>query len=260
MEIYKTTNLINGKIYIGQSKFNNPNYYGSGKILNYAIKKYGKENFKKEILEECQTKEELNKKEKFWIKYYNSIDRNIGYNISEGGSLIKHTEETKKKLSDKAKKRYKNKNNHPRYKTKHTTETKKKMSDNHADISGEKNPMKKKKQIDYLIEKYGEIKGREIWKNRGQKISQKMKNKKRPDISLRMKKNNPFKGKHHSKKTKDKMSQLKKKKVLQFNLDNNFIREWESLKQIYLELGYQVTSCCKGKTKTSNGYKWKYKV
>ena len=53
MYIYKTTNLINGKIYIGQSirKFSK-SYLGSGvKILN-AIKKYGKENFKVEILED----------------------------------------------------------------------------------------------------------------------------------------------------------------------------------------------------------------
>jgi hypothetical protein len=56
MIIYKTTNLINNKIYIGQSKYNNCDYLGSGSLLKKAIKKYGKQNFKKEIIEYCHTK------------------------------------------------------------------------------------------------------------------------------------------------------------------------------------------------------------
>ena len=44
MIIYKTTNLVNGKIYIGQDSNNNPNYYGSGTLLHKAIKKYGLES------------------------------------------------------------------------------------------------------------------------------------------------------------------------------------------------------------------------
>jgi len=85
MVIYKTTNLINNKIYIGQDSQNNPEYFGSGKILNNAIKKYGKSNFKKEILEECSSKEELNEREIYWINKLNSMDTNIGYNIATGG-------------------------------------------------------------------------------------------------------------------------------------------------------------------------------
>jgi hypothetical protein len=53
MVIYKTTNQITGKWYIGKDA-NNKNYYlGSGKASHHAIKKYGKEAFTKEILEEC---------------------------------------------------------------------------------------------------------------------------------------------------------------------------------------------------------------
>jgi len=84
--IYKTTNLINGKIYIGQDSNNNTNYLGSGKLIKAAIKKYGSENFLKEILEECNTKILLNEREVFWIKYFTSTDLNIGYNISRGGN------------------------------------------------------------------------------------------------------------------------------------------------------------------------------
>lgn len=81
MIIYKTTNLINGKFYIGQDSKNNPDYYGSGLILNRAIDKYGRDNFKKETLEVCSSKEELNLREVFWIDKLN-----CEYNIAIGGS------------------------------------------------------------------------------------------------------------------------------------------------------------------------------
>jgi len=85
MIIYITTNLINGKIYIGKDKHNNQKYYGSGLLLKEAIKKYGIENFKKEILEYCVSETELNDKEKFWINHYQSFQRDIGYNLTLGG-------------------------------------------------------------------------------------------------------------------------------------------------------------------------------
>jgi len=85
MIVYKTTNLINGKVYIGKDASNNPNYYGSGLLLAKAIKKYGKENFKKEILEECHSLEDLNTREKYWIASLNTTNRKIGYNIAIGG-------------------------------------------------------------------------------------------------------------------------------------------------------------------------------
>lgn len=86
MIIYKITNLINNKIYIGKSIKNDPNYLGSGLLINRSIEKYGIKNFKKDIIEESiSTIDELNEKEKYWIKYFNSTDLNIGYNIAYGG-------------------------------------------------------------------------------------------------------------------------------------------------------------------------------
>lgn len=85
MVIYKTTNLINGKIYVGQDSNNNPYYLGSGKLIKKALKAYGRENFKKEILCECDTRQQLDEKEKFWIKELNSINNEIGYNLAAGG-------------------------------------------------------------------------------------------------------------------------------------------------------------------------------
>lgn len=90
MTIYITINLINYKIYIGQDSYDNPNYLGSGKILKNAIALYGKENFKKGILYRCSSKEEMNEKEKYYIKLFNSTNLEIGYNIHPGGNAARN--------------------------------------------------------------------------------------------------------------------------------------------------------------------------
>jgi hypothetical protein len=86
MQIYKITNLINNKIYIGKDTTSDPNYFGSGLLINRAIQKYGKENFIKEIIDETKDYEELSEKEIYWIERYNATDKKIGYNISKGGN------------------------------------------------------------------------------------------------------------------------------------------------------------------------------
>lgn len=102
--VYKTTNLSNGKIYIGQHKSDEFDcfYFGSGIKISNALKKYGKSNFKCEVLIECNNKNDLDFYERKFINDLNSIDINIGYNIALGGSgaqLVHQTEETKKKIS-----------------------------------------------------------------------------------------------------------------------------------------------------------------
>jgi hypothetical protein len=89
--IYKTTNLINGKIYIGkhQTKKIDDAYLGSGVSLIQAIKKYGKENFKKEILFVYDNEKDMNLKEielvnESFIKRKDTYNHAIG---GEGGSL-----------------------------------------------------------------------------------------------------------------------------------------------------------------------------
>jgi len=89
MYIYKTTNLLNGKIYVGQSKFNpedNPTYLGSGCLLIRAVRCYGSQNFRKEILELCDNKDQLCELERYWIATLKSNVRGVGYNICEGGT------------------------------------------------------------------------------------------------------------------------------------------------------------------------------
>ena len=82
MIIYLTTNLKNGKQYIGRDAYNKPSYLGGGKLIREAVKKYGKENFKKEILEYCKDKNHLLEREEYWLKYYN-VDNNPNfYNLT----------------------------------------------------------------------------------------------------------------------------------------------------------------------------------
>jgi hypothetical protein len=85
MQIYKITNLINHKIYIGKDTTSDTNYFGSGLLIKRALNKYGVENFIKEVIEETDDYIELSNKEIYWIEQYNSTDREIGYNISKGG-------------------------------------------------------------------------------------------------------------------------------------------------------------------------------
>lgn len=93
-KIYKHTNKINGKCYIGQTCRKNPNErWNNGKGYNKAvfakaIEKYGWENFEHEIIEDgIMSEEEANKREIYWIKYYNAYagNPNGGYNMTRGG-------------------------------------------------------------------------------------------------------------------------------------------------------------------------------
>ena len=151
--IYKITNKINGKIYIGKHSTDNLNdgYMGSGVVLRQAIKKYGVENFTKDILEFCDKEVELNDLEKHYIDKYKSTDKSIGYNLTQGGDgksgyicssetrikLSKShiginpwnkdkllSEEHKKHLSESKKGE-----NHPMYGKHHSEETKIKISE-----------------------------------------------------------------------------------------------------------------------------------
>lgn len=142
MIIYKTTNLINGNFYIGQDLKNNPKYLGSGKILNQAIKKYGKENFIKEIIEQCDSKQQLNEREIFWILELNPV-----YNIAKGGS----GGDTRYNFTDEQYKQWiLNKKNNQRggvpkgYKWKHESPLKGKKRENGTPwLLGDNNPAKR---------------------------------------------------------------------------------------------------------------------
>jgi group I intron endonuclease len=140
MYIYKITNKINQKIYIGKHASKRKNYWGSGKKIKLAIKKYGKENFNKEIIETCDDEEQLSNREVFWIKFFDARNELKGYNITEGGegnSTICNGYWLNKNLSDKHRKN---------------------ISLHHADVSGEKNPMFGKNRSELFKENLRKIK------------------------------------------------------------------------------------------------------
>ncbi len=218
--VYLTTNLINGKQYVGSHKTLNENdgYLGSGKILTKAISKYGKFNFKREIIKECNCITEAQLLEEKYINEYNTLLPN-GYNLSPVGgcgiprkSWGKHTQETKDKIKKSTKEAYKN------------PELREKIS---KSISGEKNGFYGKSHSEETIEKMrilklGKIHSEEtkekMSKSRiGKKFSESHKEK--MSISKKGNKNpmfgvlSPMKGKKHSEETRKKISETLKKRA-----------------------------------------------
>lgn len=177
-------------------------------------------------------------------------------------------EEIRKKISEKAKERFKNPENHPMFGTHHSEEhrkkiseahkgkrvseeTKQKMKINHADVSGHNNP------------NYGKHCSEET----KMKISEARKGKLAGE-------NNPMYGQHLLEETKQKISESLKGKfageknprarqVVQYDLNGNFIRIWDYIKQAANALGISgahISTCCRGNggRKTAGGYHWRY--
>ena len=120
--IYKITNIQNNKIYIGQTTktiekrlqdhWKEARYEAKGKRpINYfhsALLKYGENSFITEEIDSASDADELNQKEIYWINYYQSTNRAIGYNLMEGGKSGLKSEETKAKISQKKKENWEN--------------------------------------------------------------------------------------------------------------------------------------------------------
>lgn len=232
--VYKITSP-SGKIYIGQSiniedrwliyeKF--PNSYKPQRKLYNSLKKYGYNNHIFETLEECP-ESYLDELETWWKLFYNSVEDGLNCNYWDGSPMRgrKFTQEHKDKISQSNKGRIFNE------------EHKQKISITNKGISrpnsGGKGKSKPHSQ-EHCI-----------------KISESLK------------------GKPKSKESIEKRSKLMKgrrfqfKPVLQYDLNDNFIKEWESQIDAFRGLNLTnydgISACCKGKIKYSGGFKWKYK-
>ena len=202
--VYIVTNIIKKKQYVGDRSCNcNPEddtYLGSGKPYLYNAKnKYGKENFKKEILEFFDTKQEAFDAQEKYINEYETLMPN-GYNISPTGGLGVsgcHSEETKQKMI------------FSRIGKKHTSETKQKMS---SSQKGKKLSKETKQKISKSnkgktawkkgIPQSEEIKNKISESEKGKKLSKETKQK----ISLSISGiNNPIYGTSRSEETKEKI-------------------------------------------------------
>jgi group I intron endonuclease len=198
--IYKTTNLINGKIYVGQDRHNNPKYLGSGVKLKKSIQHYGIENFKKEILEHCEI-EDLNVREIFWIKELQSMDVSIGYNLTAGGDgAINISDESKKKMSDSLKGR--------------------KFSEEHKEKLRGRTPWNKGlKSTRVITDELREKLSKGGAKNKGKKFTEEHKknlrkpksNSSKMGLADKRGTKNPFYGKTHTEDSKKKMTESKNK-------------------------------------------------
>lgn len=243
-----------GKRYIGitcqqvKKRWSNGKGYRKQVFYN-AIKKYGWDNFKHEILFEKLTKNEAEEKERELISYYKSNQRDNGYNIDFGGTSIgRFSDSTKKKLSD----LMIGENNHF-YGKHHSDETKKRLSESHKGLESK-------------------LKGVPKTDEAKRKMSESAKNR------LANPENHPLYGIGHTEETKKKMSEshkgLKqseehrrhngeshKKPVIQFSKSGEFIKRYDSATDASIEIGgfsTSITACCKGRLQSAYGYIWKY--
>lgn len=270
--IYLIIDLTNWKKYVGQHHYHleklDSNYHGSGTIISKIYKKRP-HTLKEVYLKTCYTQEELDEWEQYYINFYNTLSPN-GYNLQEGGRGGVPSEDARRKMSE-SHKRLLSREKHPMLGKHHSEESKKKMSNAKKGKpshnkgkpmseetkkklseskkglqSGEKNPMFGKHHSDETKQKISKIhKGKHISEEQKKKLSSALKGR-----------TSPNKGKQMSEEQKKKMS----KKVLQFTLDDDFIREWPSLHECTRN-GFQqsaVGRCCNGKQKTAYGYKWCY--
>jgi GIY-YIG catalytic domain/NUMOD3 motif len=211
MIIYKTTNLINGKFYVGKDERNKSDYLGSGINLNRAIKKYGRENFIKETIEVCSTKEELIEREKYWIKETRAQE--LGYNIADGGwggNTI--SEENKERILNGFKG------------GKHTPETRERIRKTREEKK-KQNPdaYKMSKEHRELMSKVhkGKVHTEEWKRNHSEKMKELYHSENSPHSPkfLEMQRSESKMGKNHSLKSKEKMSQSKINKTPEQKLE-----------------------------------------
>jgi len=222
MIIYKVINRINGKCYIGQTiqiLEERKNQHLHNYIKTYfhnALKKYGEDNFDWEIIEKCDSKNELDEMEFHYIKQYNSHIFEGGYNLTWGGEGItgyKHSDETKTKIGNKSKQTWNNRNNNnnnlEEYKTKISI----------ANIKRYEDPKEREKLSMAQKKRYEDPKEREktgtaiqkVWNNSNSGLNSIERNKKISES--RLGKKNPMFGIKWTKEQKENMSKINKSRI-----------------------------------------------
>ena len=243
--VYKHTNKINGKIYVGKTCANPPEKRwrndGSGYMKSplfwNAIQKYGWDNFDHEILIDNLTEKQANELEKQFISDLKSNDREFGYNLTDGGDGVRLLGES-----------------HPRYGIHLDESVKKKISDTHkkrGSWQGENNPNYNKHNFTGEGNPFYGMHHTEETKRRLRELATG-----RPS---------PMKGKQFSDEARKNMKESGRKRckpVIHLDLSDNIIATYQSLQEASDLTGFNkssISSCCRGKTKTSYGFIWRYK-
>lgn len=252
MYVYKTTNLVNGKMYIGKTIHNDSSYLGSGLLIEKSIRKYGKDNFVKEIIEECENEQELNEREIYWISHFNACESELYYNIGtcgEGTDNFTYNP-NRELIREKIRNSIKG--------TKQTIETIQKRVETNT---GKKRTKEQRdtisqSQLNYYKKNPNRQKGSDNGNygkkhpglNKGRIISE----------ETRKKQSNTLKNKGEE--YWNNFRELKKKeriKVFQYDLEGNLVKEWDSVTEAIRCVGASVSDAIYGRQKTAHGYIWK---
>ncbi len=163
MRAYLTQNNINKRFYVGQTIQDDKSYFGSGTALKHAMNKYGKENFTRETLEVCDSIDELNEAEIYWIDFFGFPNNPSLYNMNYGGMNSAHTPESKEKLRQ------------ANLGKKYSDEVKEKISKIHK--GSKRSDETKKRMSEAALRISEETKSKRSESHKGMRHSQKTKNK-----------------------------------------------------------------------------------
>jgi group I intron endonuclease len=256
--IYKITNSVTGKCYIGE-RIQQPNkrFLSHMKLikggrgcpaLRDAVKKHGEEHFSFEILLECADEERF-EKEKEYIRTYNSMVPN-GYNILEGGqgcSGFKHSDETKARLSKVTKEKMKDPVRQEKLKEAH----KKLWAD----------PARRKENIEKISKGMIEFRKKQKESNPSKSVmSEERKEKIRKSVKEYYTNKETTK---LSEETKQKIRDARSKSVIQYDIEGNLIRKFKSAKEATQVLNLPkggISNVVRGKAKTCGGFVWKFDI
>lgn len=207
--VYLTTNIVNGKIYVGQHTITSGDwkYIGSGTLFKRALEKYGKENFKRRILKLCYSINQLNGYETYYtLKYNPNLDPKIGYNqiigpVRRSGNKNPMSYPNVRNKSIKANRKT---TSNPGYRKRQSEIMKEYFKTHEANFKGCKHSEETKDKIRQKLI------GRKAW-NKGKPASEEQKIKQ--SIAMKGKFSNgkhPNLGRKHSEETRRKMSDIKK--------------------------------------------------